>query len=53
MNIMGKYMHKLKPHGSGLGSVTSGGKKGGFIKENVIVRDSKSSGSNQYDKNGK
>ena len=51
MNIMGKYMHKLKPHGSGLGSVTSGGKKRGL--ENVIVRDSKSSGSNQYDKNGK
>ena len=45
-------MHALKPQGSGLGSVTSGGKKGGFIKENVIVRDSKSSGPNQYNKNG-
>ena len=44
-------MHKLKPHGSGPGSVTSGGKKGSF--ENVIVRDSESSGQNQYDKNGK
>ena len=50
---MGTKTHNLKPYGSGLGSVTSGGKKGGFIKENVIVRDSKSSGPNQYDKNGK
>ena len=48
---MGTKTHNLKPYGSGLGSVTSGGKKGGF--ENVIVRDSKSSGPNQYDKNGK
>ena len=49
---MGLKTHHLKPYGSGHGKVTSGGKKGGFIKENVIVRDSKSSGKHQYDKNG-
>ena len=49
---MGLKTHHLKPYGSGLGKVTSGGKKGGFIKENVIVRDSKSSGKHQYEKNG-
>jgi hypothetical protein len=47
---MGSQIHHLKPYGSGLGNVLSGKK---FMQENVIVRDSKSSGSNQYDKNGK
>jgi hypothetical protein len=50
---MGSKKHILKSYGAGQGKVTSGGKKGGFIKEDVIVRDSKSSGKHQYDKYGK
>tara|TARA_R110002074_G_scaffold360791_1_gene533678 strand:- start:257 stop:409 length:153 start_codon:yes stop_codon:yes gene_type:complete len=49
---MGLKTHHLKPYGAGLGKVTSGGKKGRLLSENVIVRDSKSSGKHQYDKHG-
>lgn len=47
-------MHKLKPEGSGKGSMVSGhgSRFKSLLGENVIVRDSKSSGKNQYDKNG-
>ena len=49
---MGSIKHILKSYGAGLGSAVSGGKKERYIGENVIVRDAKSSGSNQYDKHG-
>jgi|TARA_R110001592_G_scaffold221275_3_gene476059 hypothetical protein len=49
---MGKYMHTLKPQGSGKGSVTSGGSSE-FFKVNVIARDAAATGKDRYNKNGK
>jgi len=48
---MGQQKHQLKPYGSGFGKVLT--RKHTLLKENVIVRDAKSSGPNQYNKNGK
>jgi len=50
---MGSKQHNLKSDGSGIGKVISGGRVGRLLGENVIVRDSKSSGNHQYDKYGK
>jgi hypothetical protein len=49
---MGKYMHTLKPEGSGKGSITSGGLNE-FFKVNVIARDAAATGKDRYNKYGK
>jgi hypothetical protein len=49
---MGKYMHTLKPEGSGKGSITSGGSNE-FFKVNVIARDAAATGKDRYNKYGK
>jgi len=49
---MGKYMHALKPEGSGKSSITSGGSSE-FFKVNVIARDAAATGKYRYNENGK